>query len=93
MLWSKSGPNAGFSSQADAGKLAALVHPDYKTINVESIYAISPSQLRLFRELARLRQRNEVLKVGKSYISKSLNNSFAICRYMEDEGVIHGQVD
>lgn len=57
------------------------------------IQAPFSSQLRLFKELARLRQRNEVLKYGKSYISKMLNSSFAFCRYMEKENVIYGEVN
>uniref|UniRef100_A0A914BUM8 alpha-glucosidase n=1 Tax=Acrobeloides nanus TaxID=290746 RepID=A0A914BUM8_9BILA len=72
--------NSGFSS-APPTTLNAHLQPDYQNINFERQYSDTNGYVKMFKGLARMRQMNNVLISGKTYISKTVDNGFTLCRF------------
>uniref|UniRef100_A0AC34QGQ1 Alpha-glucosidase n=1 Tax=Panagrolaimus sp. JU765 TaxID=591449 RepID=A0AC34QGQ1_9BILA len=77
MQWNNS-VNAGFSSSAN---LESPVATDFSNINFDRQIGDSHSPLQTFKKLAKLRKDHPFLVTAQTYISKTFNNAFSICRF------------
>uniref|UniRef100_A0A914WQE2 alpha-glucosidase n=1 Tax=Plectus sambesii TaxID=2011161 RepID=A0A914WQE2_9BILA len=87
MLWDDS-VNAGFST----ANVSLPISEDFKNINFAKQYSQETSQVKMFKKLAKLRQRDDTLILGKSFVGKPVGQAFIFSRYRRENETTIGKL-
>jgi len=88
MLWD----DTEFGGFSTATNVSARVHEDVKNINFVKQFGQELSQVKMFKKLAKLRQRDETLMLGKSLVGKPIGQAFTFTRFRRENNVTLGKV-
>ncbi|CAI4233355.1 unnamed protein product [Auanema sp. JU1783] len=88
MQWDSS-MNAGFSTKEST---ASLLPPDYENVNWELQNGEEKSHLKMFSKLAKLRQRDETLSIGKTLVGRLVDGAFTVTRFLQENNTTIGNI-
>ncbi|CAI5442237.1 unnamed protein product [Caenorhabditis angaria] len=84
--------DSNFAGFTKAKNSKVPVNDDYPNINWARQYSESQSTLKIFSKLAKLRQRDDALKTGKTLIGRLVDGAFTVTRFNNFENRTTGNI-